>query len=100
MTTYVLKYYFINDDKTITKKLTRFTGVDNLLGFSLNISFFCSKDHTMCVYDKATKEKLIEGTISEILHFFKPNMADDELKQYIHINLREKTLQHIEQNGL
>lgn len=60
MNIYVLKYNFINNDKSTSLKLSRFTGIDNLLGFALNISCFCVKDSVMIVYDKATKEKLIE----------------------------------------
>lgn len=100
MNTYVLKYNFINDDKSTSLKLYRFAGIHNLLGFVINISCFCVKDSKMTVYDKATKEKLIEGTPHEILKFFKPEASDKEIRNYVQQNLREHTIQHIRNNSL
>lgn len=100
MDKYVLKYNFINDDKSISTEIHRFTGDDNLLGFVINISFFCVKDSTMTVYDKVTKIRLIKGTPHEILKFFKPEFSEEQMKKYVQQHLKEPTIQHIQNNGL
>lgn len=100
MKKYVLKYNFINDDKSVSTEIHRFTGDDNLLGFVINISFFCVKGSNMTVYDKETKIQLIKGTPYEIVKFFKPSLSDEQIKKYVQENLREQTIQHIQNNGL
>ena len=93
---YTIKYELIDDNTNKSTKLTVFNDLESLLGFMINISFLCEEDAKMTVYNKETKEKIIEDYPCNILQHFKPEMSEEELYKYFWSKMLKKTLDLID----
>ena len=62
-TSYVLKYYFVNDDRTVERNILRFGTLDNLARFLICIQPLCDPARPFTIFRRPGAVKMCRGDL-------------------------------------